>query len=97
MPFQVEGLARGLAEKAQCKLKDVSMLSSVSLYLTNLRVHVPGRPQAPSEPPDGPTAASSARSTAQERAQAVPSARGAGGLVGGRQGQRARAPDACPC
>ena len=38
--------------------------------------------------------ASSARSTAQERAQAVPSARGAGGLVGGRQGQRARTPDA---
>ena len=36
MPFQVEGLARGLAEKAECGHKDVSKLSSVSLYLTNL-------------------------------------------------------------
>jgi len=36
MPFQVEGLARGLAEKAECGEKDVSMVSSVSLYLTNL-------------------------------------------------------------
>ena len=37
MPFQVEGLARGLAEKAESGAKDVSMLSDVSLYLTNLR------------------------------------------------------------
>ena len=37
MPFQVEGLARGLAEKAECGEKDVSMQSDVTLYLVDLR------------------------------------------------------------